>query len=721
MPNSVRSILKNADFRHVVLGLLSTALILVYLFKLWHINPRRPFIYSGDGLLSLMSFQNMKESFWYLKSSHLGFPFQQNLSDFPAVADTTNLVVSRLLISLTGDINLTFNIQYFFSYFSGFLGAYVGSRLLRLAPTYAMCVGIIYAFLPFHYLHGASHLYLSSYWTIPLWLAVIVKELITPGWVLSSKSDTESLFRRYASSKTFLLLLLIIFSSSAGFYYSVFFILATGFFGLLILLRERMSKNLGLLLISIAGAFFIAIQLLPILLFQRSAGPNNESVQRGLFELRFYSLDITKLFLPFRDHRLSLVREWAHSLDASLWAGEYQEPLGFLLAFSFLCLIVIYVFQTKSGKRYSLLVPLAQIELFLLGLSVVGGGGYFLGALGFTQIRVWSRISIALAFPALVFMCQLIDPVVKRLRNRKVQFLVVIGIAALQILDTTPTTLATNYAQISEEWNSDERIANLIEGSISPDAKIFQLPIVMFPESSPVYQLADYEHLRMYLHLPSAYFSYGGIKGRESQWQNRLSDDPETLFTQLALIGYDAVWIDRRGFEKNPSTFSLYAEKVIGRSIIKDLSSTSDLYDIREFSADLKNLMSKQEQRKIKYQLLTPVSYSPAEGMSSIESDGATKFIWSSSSGRLDIQNFSRTDAHVVLTGAVEAVSAGNISIDGPCKLKMVISPEPKIFRCEFEVPKAGTQIIFTSDNSKIDDSDPRDLRFRLVDLQFTE
>ena len=121
--NSVRSILKSADFKHVVLGLLATALILAYLFKLWHINLRRPFIYSGDGLLSLMSFQNMKEGFWYLKSSHLGFPFSQDLHDFPAAADTVNLLTSRLLISITGDIGLTFNIQYFFSYFSSFLGA----------------------------------------------------------------------------------------------------------------------------------------------------------------------------------------------------------------------------------------------------------------------------------------------------------------------------------------------------------------------------------------------------------------------------------------------------------------------------------------------------------------------------------------------------------------------------------------------------------------------
>ena len=98
---SFHTLVRSSDFRHVLSGLLVTGLVLVYLFRLWDLNPHVPFVYAGDGLLSLMSFQNMKEGFWYLKSSHLGFPFSQDLNDFPAAADTTNLLFSRLLISNT--------------------------------------------------------------------------------------------------------------------------------------------------------------------------------------------------------------------------------------------------------------------------------------------------------------------------------------------------------------------------------------------------------------------------------------------------------------------------------------------------------------------------------------------------------------------------------------------------------------------------------------------
>ena len=525
----IRSVIRSSDFRHVLAGFLATGLVLTYLFRLWDMHPHVPFVYAGDGLLSLMSFQNMKETFWYLKSSHLGFPFSQDLHDFPAVADTTNLLFTRLLISLTGDIGLTFNIQYFFSYFSAFLGAYIGSRIIRLSPIHALFIGLIFAFLPFHYLHGANHLYLSSYWMIPIWLAVTIKELSTPGWVLSLEKGARFNLRECAfKKKTLLLLGLTLFSATAGFYFSVFFVFATGFFGLLAVIRERGVRNTGLLLMSSFGAVVIGLQILPILFFQRSMGANIEAVQRSLGEIRFYSLDVTKLFLPIRDHRSSTVRDWVSSLDSSLLAGEYAEPLGLLLALSFLTLLVVYVFQTKSKDKISLLAPLAQIELFFLAISIVGGGGYFLGVIGFTQIRVWSRITIVLAFPALVFFFQLAQLFANRFKNVRSQYLVFIFLAAFQFFDSTPTSLAPNYATTAKEWNRDKRIAEVIQKSISPQARIFQLPIVKFPESPPTFQQADYEHLRMYLHVPSAYFSYGGVKGRESQWLSRLSNDPET-------------------------------------------------------------------------------------------------------------------------------------------------------------------------------------------------
>jgi hypothetical protein len=264
-------------------------------------------------------------------------------------------------------------------------------------------------------------------------------------------------------------------------------------------------------------------------------------------------------------------------------------------------------------------------------------------------------------------------------------------------------------------------MAKVIRDSISPQARIFQLPIVKFPESPPTFQQADYEHLRMYLHVPTAYFSYGGVKGRKSQWLSRLSSDPKTLFTQLAMVGFDAVWIDSRGFEASPSNFALFAEKEIGASLIRAENSPFALYDIRNFSADLKKSMALEEQKDIRGQVLTPISISPSGGMSSVETDGQNDWFWSSSSGLLNVQNHSGTDTRIVMTGSVDALNSGNLTVDGMCKLEIKVSQRAENFRCDFVVPKNGAQLIFTSNNPMTDDRDPRDLRFRLVNLKVVE
>lgn len=127
------------------------------------------------------------------------------------------------------------------------------------------------------------------------------------------------------------------------------------------------------------------------------------------------------------------------------------------------------------------------------------------------------------------------------------------------------------------------------------------------------------------------------------------------------------------------------------------------------------------EQEKITRQLLTPISISSSGGMTSLETDGLNEWFWSSSSGLLNLQNLSGSDTRVVVAGLVDALNSGNLTISGPCKLEIKISQQAENFRCEFVLPKKGAQLTFASDNQRTDDMDPRDLRFRVVNLEIVE
>lgn len=78
---------------------------------------------------------------------------------------------------------------------------------------------------------------------------------------------------------------------------------------------------------------------------------------------------------------------------------------------------------------------------------------------------------------------------------------------------------------------------------------IFQLPIIPFPENPAVVRMTDYEHLKGYLHSPTLRWSYGGVKGRDGDWQKSLPDDPRLLVLTLQKLRYQAIWINRNGYD----------------------------------------------------------------------------------------------------------------------------------------------------------------------------
>lgn len=80
---------------------------------------------------------------------------------------------------------------------------------------------------------------------------------------------------------------------------------------------------------------------------------------------------------------------------------------------------------------------------------------------------------------------------------------------------------------------------------------VFQLPILGFPEVVPPHGMADYEHFRPYLHTSTLRFSYGGPKSRSRlRWQRELESAPtKEVVKRLEAAGFDALYINRRGFE----------------------------------------------------------------------------------------------------------------------------------------------------------------------------
>ena len=106
-------------------------------------------------------------------------PFGQANFDFAApFGDVVHYVIVRVLGLVLGDPVLVFNAFFLLCFPLIAVVAYAVMRDLGAAPAPALVGGVLFAFLPYHLLRNQSHLFLTSYYAIPLavWLVVAVAE-----------------------------------------------------------------------------------------------------------------------------------------------------------------------------------------------------------------------------------------------------------------------------------------------------------------------------------------------------------------------------------------------------------------------------------------------------------------------------------------------------------------------------------------------------------------
>jgi hypothetical protein len=534
----------------LVIAISITIAALVYLFQLWHLHPRVPILYSGDGLLTLNGLRNMRFGQWYWSTKQLGAPFGQDLHDFPAVADNLHLAMLWVGVKLLRSEVLTFNLFFFGTYLFTTAGGYIGARMLKIKRPAAVLIGVIFSFLPYHFQHGPGHLYLSAYWAVPLWAAFLIRELSGDSIcaVLPHSNSRSVLIRWCRQPSTLVIAAISISAASTGLYYAFFFlILATP------ILAFRWIKQSGpFQWLPIAWALCLAtstmaVQYFPIWLYQKQNGSNLSIVQRSIAQVEYYSLKISNLLLPVGGHRIPQFANLRNKANPVYLVGEGTEAIGLIGGFGLLVLMCVLVFRL-SQKKNSLLPALSSFAFMAILVSTVGGFAQIFAAFGFTQLRVWSRMSVVIAFPAIVCAVLLLNQMVAKLKQiTAITIFMLVGAVAL--LDMNPGHPLPSYEKTARSWQNDRYLVQKIETEFGNDAMIFQLPIVPFPENPPVVEMTDYKHLRGFFHSSTLQWSYGGVKGRDGAWQNSLPTDPKLLVAKLRSLGFEAIWIDRNGYE----------------------------------------------------------------------------------------------------------------------------------------------------------------------------
>lgn len=689
--------------------------ITYYAFDLRDLAWGTPLDFRGDSLLTMSAIQNMIQNGWYFHTNHLGFPLGQYLQDFPAPADGLFLLSTKVLSQVFSNPANVFNFLVLSAFPLNYCGAFVGLRMMRIPAAMTVAGAVMYAMLPYNFLHGPGHVGLLWNFSIPIWVAFLVRQLsddpILHKWANPFRTQSAD---RIVIRATIGTLAVGVLAATTGFYYFAFFLVLATPVAVLEVWRERSLLRSSVALSIATSLVCFGMQILPIVTFQRTYGRNTSSAARTLSEVATWGLKPLALFTPPRYTRLKFLSHWFGRVWPDSVSAENATALGILIAVTVLITIVgSYVL----GKRdeLELVKRLSQMLFFCLFLAVPYGGAYLLGGLGFTQVRVWSRIAIVIGFIGIAIFWELCSQVRSRLNARSRRsvgiFTAFISLLALlQLVDSVPTTSATSRNEITHDWASMRRLVRQIDARIGRHARIFQLPLVPFPESPPVNLMTDYEHLKPYLVDPNKFFGYGGVKGRSLPWAERLATDPEIQIEEIRTAGFDALWIDQNGW---PSGADPYESVLIDHFKLKPIFGSAHRYVV----FDIRSIRVRPAIKERQAELVSPITTELGSGFWPEETDGHISWHWAGTYGFLHLRNLARREATVEIKFEIELRKTGQLTFDRPCRVSPANVQNVYSVSCKVQVPITGATIRISSTVGPIDDDDPRDLRFRILNI----
>jgi len=597
----------------------ATVGLLVVTLRLWEANLRVPFVYNAtdqpplayapDAPYYLMLTKGLVDHGSYLRIPNLGWPFSLQLYDNPESGDNLQLALLRGLGFFLRDAVLTMNVYYLLTFVAVSLAAWFVLRRLGVSRLVAAVVAILYSFLPYHFARGEAHLLLSGYFMVPI-ATLLILQVLSDDPPFTARRDSPGPRWRLAlwSRRALPWFLACAALGSTGPYYAFFAVLLLAAVVVVDLLARRNWRRAASGAVA-AGVVLVVLllNLSPSFLYWLSHGQNNQAIPRGISETEVNGLRVAELVLPRVDHRIGAFADAQRKSDrfSPVATSERGQQLGLVGALGFVGLLVFTLSRllrrrsddesrgppplgtrVEIGKRLGLLTIVAVV------VGTVSGIALIISALGVRYIRSYNRISVFIAFFALIAVAFALDWVVARVPRwhgrAVVAAAVCVAVLAVGVFDQTSSADIPDYKALERAWNSDDVFMHGIERDLGKGAAVFEMPYVFFPEAGSIVGTGPYDQVRGWLHADSLRWSWGSVRGRDGDWQGALVrlQAPEAL-DALTAVGFTGLMIDRAGYEDHGARIEAEYTSTLGREPRVSPDGRLVFYDLRAWARDL--------------------------------------------------------------------------------------------------------------------------------------
>jgi phosphoglycerol transferase len=635
-------------------GAIAASLLCLWIvWDLWKADLRFPLIsLTGDAIFAQgVFFKGMVDNPWFLDNKWLGAPFGLNMRDFP-IPELLVLSVAKLLAFFTKNHNLIRNLIAIASYPLITATSLHVMRRLGIRYTIALCGSLLFAFLTFHNARISAHImYGIGYFTVPF--ATLLSLELFGDEPVFIEARGGAWFKWIGSRSTWTAAAwCVVMGLTGSAYYPLFSCYVLMIAGVFAAFHHR---SLWPWLRSLCMQGFVGlglfVALLPTIVHEQVHG-HSATIVRDPRAAEEYGLKIVQLIIPGAGHRLDALRHLGDFYNhvAPLVTENRTAYLGIIGIAGFLYL----TFALLRGKEHdSRLHTLGVLNIAVLLLGTIGGFSSLISFLVSDKIRSYNRISVYVAFFALLALALLAERAAtswaNTLRKRTVSGIVLFGLLCVGLWDQC--AIEIDYGALKQEFLAEDEFVARIESQLPPNSAIFQYPYFPFPEHGPVAQLAEYAPMIPYLHSKSLRWSYGAIKGRRGDaWIASVAAMPANeAVEKLALAGFSGIFVNRQGYGDHGANLEASLTPLLGKPSVVSPNGDRSFYSLVPRVAALRSKLGPDEFQQRQLDALSPVYLAWRDGFYPPERTGQTERAWCKSKGRFVIENPSSRAKHIVL------------------------------------------------------------------------
>ena len=591
-----------------VLGAVFATGVAIWQWQLWRGGLGVPITYEGDASLYHSLTKTIVDQGWYFTDPHLGAPFERILTDSQrSYEGNLGFLVVRVLAFVFSNPFVINNVFVLLTFPAVFAAAWFALRRLRFSPWIACTAAVVYTISPYHFFRRDYHPLLAAYFAVPL-ACLLLYELIDRG----GKGDTLSIdgswrvrVRRVLTSRWFWIPVLI---GASGGYYAFFFGCLALLVAFTLALRYRDPRCLirPLVCVALATGVLLAGNI-PGFVYELRHGQNDEAVDRRLGENDIYGLQVAYLVLPIDNHRIPAFADFKDQLTDSVspLRDPEQQSLGLIAAIGLIVslgsLAVSRVGARPDDRWSRLRRRSGALNVAAILLGTVGGFSTLVGLVGFLDARAYNRLSIFIAFFSVVALAAAAESFVAKrtLRRRPIAVAAALVVVCVFAAFDQTAIVPTRRAEVEAAVASDRDFVHEIDRKLGGNGEVFELPLMRtadekitglppIPGSVNPGEFFTHELGKPELFDDSLHWSWGAVKGRPEDLTPSYQSRPlESLLPELDALGFEGIYVDRRGFADQGSEIEPRLEALLGTTPVVSRDSTKSFFDLRPYRRQL--------------------------------------------------------------------------------------------------------------------------------------